>query len=187
MACPAAGILPSVIARLELRKLDPQRLALLIPLRVRVLPALVSGWLLYALVGAGGAATAPRAVALVLFAVSALAALYDDRWLFDRDKKKVTRRLGLLFAARETALEMSSLQRVIVGGHIVLGGRGDDGRTDRRRAAIASFASLSLEELSGRRRTLEQYRGMRAAELRAVAEEIAAFCGLPLEDRTAAD
>jgi deoxyadenosine/deoxycytidine kinase len=47
------------------------------------------------------------------------------------------------------------------------------------------FASLTLEETSGRRHRLEQCRGSKAAELRAVAAEIAAFCGLALDDRTA--
>jgi hypothetical protein len=175
-----------VIARLELRRLDAHRLALLIPFRVRFLPAVVSGWLFYALAGAGGGlVTGPRVVALALCLVSALAALYDDRWIFDDHEKKVTRRLGLLFAARETTLDMASLQRVVLGGRIVAGSREDDGQAGRRRAAIASFASLALEEVSGKKHRLEQYRGGRAAELRDVAAEIAAFCGLPLEDRTA--
>ncbi len=172
-----------VFARFSLRRLESGRLALLMPLRVRILPALVSGWLLYVLVGAGGA-TGLRAVALSIFALCLLAALYDDRWVFDGNKKKVTRRFGLPFAARETSLDMASLRRVIVGGRIVSGGRsGSD--AERPRCGAGSFASLCLEDAAGNRHRLERYVGSRAGELRAVAAEIAAFCALPLEDQTA--
>ncbi len=185
-------------ARLELQR-APDRLSLSIPLRVRLLPGIISGWLLYALIGAGGSPVAgPRAAALALFAVCALAALYDDRWVFDLDKKKVVRRVGLLFAARETAFDMAELRRIVLSGRIVSSGLGAvrggfggsgpaEGGAAARRAGVASYAILSLEEEAGTCRRLEQYRGTRAGDLRAVAAEIAAFCRVPLEDLTARD
>lgn len=177
-----------MIARLSLRRVESGRLTLLVPLRVRLLPALVSGWLLYVLAGAGGAG-GPRLVALAVFTLCLLAALYDDRWVFDGNKKKVTRRFGLPFAARETSLDMASLRRVIVGGRILARaastGAGAGADPEQPRCAIGSFASLCLEDASGNRHRLERYGGARAGELRAVAAEIAALCNVPLEDRTA--
>ncbi len=179
--------------RLELQREQPDRLSLSIPLRVRLLPGVVSGWLLYALIGAGGSPVGgPRAAALALFAVCALAALYDDRWIFDLNKRKVVRRVGLLFAAREIAFDMAELRRIVLSGRIVSSGPGagdggSGGSNAPRRAGIGSYAIVSLEDTAGTCRRLEQYRGTRADDLRAVAAEIAAFCSVPLEDLTARD
>jgi hypothetical protein len=157
------------MGRLALRHLGSRRLALSIPLRVRLLPALVSGWLIYVLAGAvdipGGL---PRTAALVVFGLSVAAALFDDRWVFDLDQKKVVHRLGLLFAARETAVGMESLSAVVLDP-----GPARDGR-----------ATLALREQDGRLLRLERVRGDRAGELRPVAVEISAFCGIPLQDGT---
>jgi len=169
--------------RLELRRQQARRLALMIPLRVRLLPALVSGWLLYALAGAEVGLLA-AAVAVTLFVLCALAALYEDRWTFDLDQKKVSRRLGLLFAARETALDMGTLERVVLSGTIVRPGQSERGRAERWTFGLAHSAVLALEDSAGKSYRLEQWRGPGANDLRSVASEIASFCGLPLEDRT---
>jgi hypothetical protein len=157
------------MVRLELRRQGAQRLVLSLPLRVRLLPAIVSGWLLYALAGAieipaGG----PRIAALALLAMAAGAALYDDRWLFDLEQHKVLRRRGLLFAARETTVAVDDLAAVELSG-----GRGP-----------AARAELSLRTRDGRFLRLEQLHSARAGELLTDAAEISMFCGIPLEDGT---
>jgi hypothetical protein len=176
-----------MMARLVFRRTGSDRLSLSIPLRVRILPALVSAWLLFALTGVGDdSAAGPHTVALVLFCLSAAAALYDDRWIFEHDERRVVHRLGLLFAARETAIAMDDLRCVIVTGRLARGGRGDDTAAGADgRAGLASYAMLALEDRTGRVLRLEQYRGSRAAALRVAASEIASFCGVPFEDRRA--
>jgi hypothetical protein len=175
-----------MFTRLELRRLSTDRLALLIPLRVRVLPALVAGWLLYALVGAANTvSTGPLVVALLLLALASLAALYDDRWIFDSERRQVLRRIGLLFAARQTVMAMADFDRVILRGRVVAAERTAQLPHERQRSGIASFAALLLQDTAGRCYRVEQCRGTHAGDLAAVAAAIASFCGLPLEDRTA--
>jgi hypothetical protein len=167
-------MLPLVFMRLDLHQESEHVLVLGVPHRVRLIPALVSGWLLYALVRGPWAPRGGSYVALGLLALTLLATLYEDRWTFDRAGGRLVRRLGLLVAARSAVYRFEDLRGLYVSGALI---------PRREGLSPASYAAIGVTDGTGRDHRIEQYRGARAGDLAGTAERIAAFTGLPVDDR----
>ena len=175
-----------MLVRLDLKHYDENRLALRIPLRVRIVPGAVAGWLLYAMLSDGLAGILARGniVPLLLFLACLLGTLYEDCWFFNRSQKQVMHKTGLLFAAAKTVLPFSELQRIVLAGTLQeRKGKGSQpAESEGVRASVASYVTLALETTTGRRYRVEHYRGPRAGTLIRLGAEIGRLSDLPVAD-----
>jgi hypothetical protein len=169
-----ADMLPLVFMRLDLRQQSEHVLVLGVPHRARLVPGLVSGWLLYALTGGSWPPADGSAVALGLLVLTVAATLYEDRWTFDRKLGSVVRRVGLLPAAKSTGYRFEDLQSLYLSGSLL---QRKDGLSP------ASYVAIGVASKDGRDHRIEQYRGSRAGQLVKTAQRIGAFTGLPVDDR----
>jgi hypothetical protein len=138
----------------------------------------------------------PGLAGWIAIAASALAALYEERWLFDPASGRVVHRAGLLILARSTTIELSELallrilpfvrgtlpgseDEAIQNAAALEGSRGDD-RSRRRSWHKKPFLCLVLETRDGSRYSIEVVPARKAAALKARAARMAEACGREL-------
>jgi hypothetical protein len=155
---------------------EPEKgvLVLRLPLGHRIVFGGVAGVLVISM-----AATASfPVVGIVLVLVCAAAALFEDRWVFDRNAEKVAHSIGLLMAARRREWDRSD-----IAGLRIAGFKERSEQTERfmqRQVAASSLVVLSLELESGEERTVEIRKNRHNAGLKENASRIAELLGMPL-------
>lgn len=140
----------------------------------------------------------PGVLGLVVVALVALAALYEERWTLDGASGQVVHRAGLLFAARRQVIPMAAIEQFRLAPHVegtipgsederrenaaaLRGARGDD--ADLRRARHKRpFLGLVLECSDGAHYLVDRVPARNAARLREAAGHMADLCGKPLTD-----
>ena len=108
-----------------------------------------------------------NAVSLSLMGICLFAALYLERWIFDRDANLFERNVGILLVYARRKRPLDSLQKVLLH---------ETGSTPRR-TAILSVVDRGANEFR-----LDVARGGSVREARRSAERLSAFCAIPLED-----
>lgn len=114
-------------------------------------------------------------ISVVIGALCLVAALYLERWVFDKSSGYFERHVGLIFAYNTKRIPLSELACVVLmeprSGRkrmIDLGGMTD--------AATVLF----LMDDQGRRHHLDMSRGPASARLNRAADQISTFCEIPL-------
>jgi len=119
-----------------------------------------------------------RIVTLIIVGLCLLAALYLERWIFDKQSNLFERDVGILFVYSRKTLALDDLQKVVLQEP---GMRSLDSsrRTLRlsRRSAI-----LSVVDRDGTAYRLDLVKGGALRETRKLAEKLSAFCAIPFED-----
>jgi len=115
-----------------------------------------------------------------VLAISALAALYEERWTFDRESGQASARIGLLVAARGPHFSLGDAERLRLDVFV-------KGRLDQSvvppddKMPWGSQLRLILHLRSGESYMLDSLPYKQGARLRRTAEELSRFLGVPLE------
>ncbi|MBU0928231.1 MAG: hypothetical protein KKA67_10810 [Spirochaetes bacterium] len=118
---------------------------------------------------------------LVIVAVAALAALYQERWTFDAEADACSGRMGLLFAAKGPDFKASDVARLRID--VFAKGRLDQGSLPPAdKMPYGSQARLVLDTKSGDSYMLDSVPFRRRADLESTALLIAEELGVPLGD-----
>lgn len=176
----------AVVYRLIARNPHPDRFVLSFAAGWRVFFAAVGGLIAYGMVQEG----VTSVFGLIITGVLVLAALYDDRWEFDREAQAVAHSSGLLFVHRTKRYPMSDLREVLTRGRAPSvdrpsGPEGFFSRGQHRGPHLGSgrgFARLWLrfEEKGDVDIQMDSNRHREA--LQNLAMEIARFCDVPYRD-----
>ena len=164
-----------------------------LPLLFRAAMAALLALIAWALLMDGGA---PSAAGWIAMAAVAFAALYEDRWIFDRHAGEIAHRVGLVFLARRTSIDLGEVTRFRIAPFVrgslpgsadeaaqneaaLRGARADD--SSRRRAAHQKpYLHILCEMQDGTRYFIDASTARKAAAMRAKAARIAAACGKEL-------
>ena len=110
-----------------------------------------------------------------------LSAAYLERWVFDTADGAMERHLGLLFWHSRRRTPLSELTRLTFREP----GLSFDERPKMVQAVTRRAAIVAIEDRSGNAFPLDMVKGANIGETRKLAERIASFCGIPLEDTVA--
>ena len=120
----------------------------------------------------------PNAVPLAFLLICSAAALYNERWVFDRAHHSVEHHLGLLGLYRRRSFGLETLRRIEISGFRM----GHIGGGESRRAFTRSYVSISLIDADGEVRKIDIAKTSHLAEIRRTARSISEFCDIPLDD-----
>lgn len=118
------------------------------------------------------------AFSLVLVGLCAFAALYEQRWTFDKAANRFEKRVGLLFLYARKQRPLGALRKIVLHGYGAAPRGGPLAWVWASRRTVA----MSLVDEDGSSYLLEMSRGGSARQLKRTAERLSAFCGIPLED-----
>jgi hypothetical protein len=163
-----------------------------IPLWYRLVMAFLAALIVAAFAVEG---SPPGLVAWIVFAVIALAGLYEERWTFDPKGGGIVNRAGLVVAAKSRVLRVEEVERFrllpFVRGTVpgsederrenaaaLAGGRADDA-IQRRVSYKKPFLNLVCETSDGSVYLINALPARRGPALRDVGRRIASLCGKP--------
>jgi hypothetical protein len=117
---------------------------------------------------------------LIVAGICLFAALYLQRWTFDKKANQFERHVGIIFFYERKKVPLGALAKVILR---------EPGGEYRARRALLRWTSrrivmLSVEDRDSRVYRLDIARGGSVHAVRRSAQRLSAFCGIPLEDDT---
>lgn len=144
-----------------------------IPVWYRLAATLITAILL-----AGALAVEGVALGWVVVVLSAIGALYEERWTFSSESRTVTARLGLLFLAKGPSFSFDDVALVTVD--IFAKGRMDQSvKPEADKMPMGSQARLVVELKDGTRYLLDSVPFRARERIRRNADTLAAFMGVP--------
>ena len=179
---------------LSLRTKIKDRLELCIPLRSRLLFAFFFVLSCFVFLSSILSEDKPggHAIPLVLVGITGLGTLYDERWIFDKNRNRVESRFGLLILSRKKYFPLVELARVELDSFIK--GRGDVStgshedtppsslfKTPQRRH-MDRIIRLRVVDKQGGAHVLDSTKAHRIEEFRLIGRRIADFCGIPFRE-----
>ena len=191
---------------LSLKTKGKDRLELCIPLRSRVVFAFF--FVLSCLVFLSSILSEDNrgsyTIPLILVCVTGLSALYEERWIFDKNRDILENCFGLLILSRKKSVPLTELARVELDSFVR--GRADDTagtledpqpsdspqRAEKaylhglfkasQRRYIYRIIRLRVVDKEGKVYVLDSMRAHRIEEFRLTGCKIADFCGIPFEE-----
>ena len=187
---------------LSLKTKGKDRLELCIPLRSRILFALFFVLSCFVFLSSilseekQGSYTIP----LILVCVTALSALYEERWIFDKSRSIFESRFGLLIFAHRKGIPLTELARVeldsFIRGHAddTAGTQPSDSRQKFEKASLRDILKppqrrhiyriirLRVVDKQEKAYVLDSTRAHRFEEFRLSGGKIADFCGIPFRE-----
>jgi hypothetical protein len=138
----------------------------------------------------------PGAGGWIAMALSALGALYEERWIFDAKGGLIAHRVGLMFLCRKDAIPLDSVEGFRLAPFVrgtlpgsadeaaenaaaLAGARADD-RSRRRAFHKKPYLCLLLQTVDGATLFIEALPARRAAKMKEQASRIAEACSKPL-------
>jgi hypothetical protein len=153
------------------------RLVYGIPIWYRVVSSTIALVLLGAAVGSGGLGV----FGTVLMGIALFAALYEERWVFDGDSGTCACRTGLVFVAKGPSFAFKDVARLRLD--VFAKGRLDQKNPlPEEKLPPGSQVRLIIETMAGESFMIDSAPVRRKPALAAVASEIAATLGIPLEE-----
>ncbi len=131
-------------------------------------------------------------IPLVLVCITGLSALYDERWIFDKNRNLFESCFGLLILSRKKGFPLTELARVELDSFVK--GRGDVTTGSYEHAPPSSLFKASqrrhmyriirLRVVDKQERTyvLDSARAHRIEKFRLIGRRIADFCGIPFRE-----
>jgi hypothetical protein len=191
---------------LSLRTRGRDRLEFCIPLRSRLLFAFF--FVLSCLVFLSSILSEDKPISytipLVLVCVTGLSALYEERWIFDKNRNIFESRFGLLIFSRKKSIPLTEIARVeldsFMKGHMV---ETRDTLEDEQTANLSQtspkshlhgllkapqrryiYRIIRLRVVDKQEKTyvLDSSRAHRIEEFRLIGRKIADFCGIPFRE-----
>jgi hypothetical protein len=191
---------------LSLKTKGKDRLDLCIPLRSRLLFAFFFVLSCFVFLSSILSEDKPGSytIPLVLVCVTGLSALYEERWIFDKNRNIFENRFGLLILSRKKTIPLTELARVeldsFMKGHM---GETRDTLEDEQtpnslqrsektplhgllkapqRRYIYRIIRLRVVDKQEKAYVLDSSRAHRIEEFRLIGRKIADFCGIPFEE-----
>jgi hypothetical protein len=115
---------------------------------------------------------------LVIIAICLFAALYLERWVFDKTKNRFERNVGIVFLYSRQRYPLDALQKVVLKES---GVKYND-RPKMLRWISRMAVMLSIVDRDGKIYRLDMVKGASAREARRAAELLSDFCRILLED-----
>ncbi len=119
-------------------------------------------------------------VALILFFACLVAALFLERWIFDKDSNLVEKNVGLVFFFDTKKVDLQSLKAVVLDRFW----KSSSAKTKAGRLLSRRPVALYLRDGEGGVYKLDITRGIGIEELRRTAQRLSEFCEIPLEDNS---
>ncbi len=117
---------------------------------------------------------------LIILFVCLFAALYLERWTFDKKANLFEKNIGILLLYARKKAPLDSLQKVVLHEPVVkFADRPKLLRWTSRKTAL-----LSVVDRDAKVHRLDVVSGGSVREARRSAERLSVFCGIPLEDET---
>ena len=138
----------------------------------RIVFALIAGFLIFSSQGQ------PGIILIILIALSALGALYLERWVFDKDANLFEKNVGLLFLHTRKQQPLDHLTKIVLREV----GPSYQDRPRMMKAVSRQAAILAIVDQSGTNHGLDMIKGSSLREARDSAQKLAKFCDIPFED-----
>jgi hypothetical protein len=163
-----------------LRKHGAHRLVYSTSIGFRVLFLITAGIIIVSVVCLGGGIFFERInfAALIVIGFCPFAALYLERWVFDKKTNRFEQNVGIVFFYSRRLHLLDSLQKVVLKE---FGVRYDENPKIQCRMSRRA-AMLSVVDQGGNVYRLDIVKGGSIREVKKSAELLADFCGIPLED-----
>jgi hypothetical protein len=173
-----------VILGVRLRLREGRRLTLGVAPSSRIVFALLFCLSLYVLLfgvlfeGEDSVLRAENAAAWLLAIANAAAALYEERWIFDRDRGVMEGRFGILFLYRRRVLPLREIGGIRLE-QFRRGSAGEDGNAGSGKRPWRMIVRLAALDAHGSPIVLDSAGGLRVDELRRTGKRIGQYCGVP--------
>ena len=138
----------------------------------RIVFAIIAGFLIFSSQGQ------PGVILIILIALSALGALYLERWVFDRDANLFEKNVGLLFLHTRKRQPLDHLDKIVLREV----GPSYQDRPRMMKAVSRQAAILAIVDQTGTNHGLDMIKGSSLREARDSAHKLAKFCDIPFED-----
>ena len=138
----------------------------------RIVFAIIAGFLIFSSQGR------PGIILIILIALSALGALYLERWVFDKDSNLFEKNVGLLFLHTRNQQPFDQLEKVVLREV----GPAYQDRPRMMKAVSRQAAILSIVDGTGTNHGLDMIKGSSLREARDTAQKLATFCDIPFDD-----
>jgi hypothetical protein len=115
---------------------------------------------------------------LVIVLICLFAALYQERWIFDKNSNRFEKNFGIAFFYSRRRYPLDTLAKVVLQ---------EPGLKYKEKPTLIRWVSprsaiLSIVDRNGTVYRLDMAKGGSARELRQFAERLSEFCGVPLEN-----
>ena len=138
----------------------------------RIVFAIIAGFLIFSSQGR------PGIILIILIALSALGALYLERWVFDKENNLFEKNVGLLFLHSRNRQPLDQLDKVVLREV----GPAYQDRPRMMKAVSRQAAILSIIDGTGTNHGLDMIKGSSLREARDTAQKLATFCDIPFDD-----
>ena len=158
-----------------LRKISDNSIALVLPPSFRI----VFGVITVILIASMATLDALTPVPLVIAGITLFAWLYEERWRFYNEEKRIEHRFGLIFLAKRSFVAYDNIDTFVLSNFRVI----PDDHTFSARKTVAARSLVSFQVLlkDGGYRTIEIRPNRHNDSLRSNAETIAEFCEISLQ------
>lgn len=155
-----------------LRAVSERRLVYSTSSGFRIVFAVIAGFLIFSSQGQ------PGVILIILIALSALGALYLERWVFDKDDNLFEKNVGLLFLHSRKRQPLDHLAKIVLREV----GPSYQDRPKMMKAVSRQAAILAIIDQEGTNHGLDMIKGASLREARDSAQKLAKFCDIPFED-----
>ena len=155
-----------------LREVSEHRMVYSTSSGFRIVFAVIAGFLIFSSQGQ------PGVILIILIALSALGALYLERWVFDRDDNLFEKNVGLLFLHSRKRQPLDRLAKIVLREV----GPSYQDRPKMMKAVSRQAAILAIIDQEGTNHGLDMIKGASLREARDAAHKLAKFCDIPFED-----
>ena len=171
----------------NLKEKDPDKLVYSTPIAFRIVFLAIAAIIIF---GVSTASDGPffarfNGLSLIIILVCLLAALYLERWIFDKKTNQFERNLGIYFFYARKKIPLDKLEKVILRE---LGVKRNNSNTSKNAGmglltrVVRRTAMLSIEDKDGDIYKLDIVKGGSVQVARRSAEILSAFCEIPLDD-----
>ena len=166
----------------SLRERGEDKLIYSTPLGFRIIFLVIAAFIVFSVLSASEGPLFSRfnGVSIFIVLICLVAALYLERWIFDKEANSFERNVGVLFFYSRKSVPLDSLRRVVLyEPGLKFAERPAYSRWMTRKAAL-----VSVVDEDGTFYKLDMVKGGAVNQGRRIAETLSIFCGIPLEDNT---
>jgi hypothetical protein len=168
----------------NLKERGPDKLVYATPLAFRIVFFVIALVIFFSVVSASEGPFFSRfnGISAFIILTCIAAALYLERWIFDKQANMFERNVGLYFLFSRKKIPLDRLEKVILRE---IGMKRSNQQTDKiglLSRVTRRTAMLSIEDKDGDLYKLDIVKGGTVREARVYAQKLSDFCEIPLED-----